>query len=315
MSTPRDKRVIAFMNQKGGVGKTTTTVNLGAAIAQTGANVLLIDLDPQAHLTLHVGVDPSSLGSSIYDLLLDDQASPFETVRRVDKRLALLPAEVDLAAAEQELARLDDRNRRLGPRIGPLLEAFDYVLVDCPPSLGLLTLNALSIAGEVIVPMQAHFLALQGLSKLLETVQLVRQNLNPNLRVSGVVLAMHEAHTNLATEVVADLQQFFDQARGQDLPWSAAQIFQPPIRRNIKLAECPSFGQTIFQYAPKCPGAEDYLRLARSVLKQGSGVRDQVTGSTGGDAEPAAQSTEPSNPASVVESDTPVETNETQLVD
>jgi chromosome partitioning protein len=259
-------RIIALINQKGGVGKTTTTVNLGAAIAQAGHRVLLIDLDPQAHLTLHVGIDPASLEASVYDLLIEPDTSAFEIVRQVTDRLAVLPAEVDLAGAEQELSSLPDRHTRLRNKLQPITDAFDYVLLDCPPSLGMLTINGLAAAREVIVPMQAHFLALQGLSKLLETVQLVRQKLNTSLRVSGVVLAMHESHTNLAAEVVNDLQQFFDAARKFAMPWSHARIYQPPVRRNIKLAECPSFGQSIFQYAPTCPGAADYLKLAEDVM-------------------------------------------------
>src|ERR1041385_2943609 len=219
------RRVIALINQKGGVGKTTTTVNLGAAVAEAGKRVLLVDLDPQAHLTLHVGIDPASLETSIYDLLVDDNASAFEVVRKVSDRIAVLPAEVDLAAAEQDLASLPDRHTRLKKKLVPLAEAFDYVLLDCPPSLGMLTINALAAAHEVIVPMQAHFLALQGLSKLLETVQLIRQRVNTSLRVSGVVLAMHEAQTNLANEVVNDLQQFFDSARKFAMPWSNARIY------------------------------------------------------------------------------------------
>jgi chromosome partitioning protein len=260
------RRIIALINQKGGVGKTTTTVNLGAAIAESGRRVMLVDLDPQAHLTLHTGIDPASLEASVYDLLIEDDVSGFEVVRRVSDHLAVLPAEVDLAAAEQELSALPDKHIRLRKKLAPVVEAFDYVLLDCPPSLGLLTINALAAAHEVIVPMQAHFLALQGLSKLLETVQLVRQRLNTSLKVSGVILAMHEGHTNLATEVVSDLQQFFEAARKFAMPWSGAVIYGPPIRRNIKLAECPSFGQTIFQYAPHCPGAQDYRSLAAAVM-------------------------------------------------
>ena len=274
-------RVIALMNQKGGVGKTTTTVNLGAAIASAGKRVLLVDLDPQSHLTLHVGIDGGKLESTAYDLLLDNAVSAFEVVREVGENLAAIPSEVGLAGAEPELARLPDKHTRLKTKLDPLLDAFDYILIDCPPSLGLLTLNALAAAGEVIVPMQAHFLALQGLSKLLESVQLVRKKINPSLTVSGVVLAMHEGHTRLASEVVGDLERFFDSARKFSLPWSHTVIFQPPIRRNIKLAECPSFGQTIFQYEPACPGAVDYRSLADSVMAA-HGSKLTVQSSTSG---------------------------------
>lgn len=267
----RPPRIIALMNQKGGVGKTTTTVNLGAALAELGHRVLFVDLDPQAHLTLHLGIDPTDpeqTDATVYDLLVDDETSPFDLVREAGENMAVIGAEVDLAAAEHELAAADDRNDRLRTRLAPVLEAFDFVLIDCPPSLGLLTINALAMAGEVIVPMQAHFLALQGLSKLLETVQLVRQQMNPKLRVSGVVLAMHDRQTNLATEVVEDLRGFFEASRKMAMPWSDAVIYEPPIRRNIKLAECPSFGQTIFEYEPHCAGARDYERLAKSVVAQ-----------------------------------------------
>jgi chromosome partitioning protein len=268
-SEPRKTRVIALMNQKGGVGKTTTTVNLGAALAQLGSRVLFVDLDPQGHLSLHLGVDPSHLEASVYDLIIDPDVTAESVTRNVGERLDVIPAEVDLAAAEQELANEPDKQLRLKAKLKPLLSKYDYIFFDCPPSLGLLTLNGLAAAGEVIVPMQAHFLALQGLSKLLETVQLVRQGVNTSLKVSGVVLAMHEANTNLAMEVVADLKNFFDSSRKMSMPWSGAVIYQPPIRRNIKLAESPSFGQTIFQYAPFCPGAVDYQALAESVRSQG----------------------------------------------
>jgi len=261
-----ETRIIAVMNQKGGVGKTTTTVNLGAAMADLGRRTLLVDLDPQAHLTLHTGIDPSDLDASVYDLLTDPALDAAPLLRTINEHLAVLPAEVDLAGAEQDLHDAADRHDRLRSRLRTLADRFDVILLDCPPSLGLLTINALAAADEVIVPMQAHFLALQGLSKLFETVQLVRQNMNTALKVSGVILCMHDAHTRLAGEVVDDLNQFFTASRPLAMPWSGAVIYEPPIRRNIKLAECPSFGQTIFQYAPQCAGAEDYRALARAVL-------------------------------------------------
>ena len=264
----RCQRIAALMNQKGGVGKTTTAVNLGAALADQQADVLMIDLDPQAHLTLHLGLEPTDLDGTVYDLLLDDQTTPEAIARRVEPRLTVLPSEVDLAGAETELAERPDRQMILKRRIGSYVQQFDYVLIDCPPSLGLLTINALALAREVIVPMQAHFLALQGLSKLLETVQLVRKQVNPTLRVAGIVLCLHDGHTKLAGEVVSDLEKFFQASRPLAMPWSGASIYSPPIRRNIKLAECPSFGQTIFRYASWCAGAHDYRQLARAIMAE-----------------------------------------------
>ena len=280
--SPRRSRIVAFMNQKGGVGKTTTTVNLGAALAEAGSRVLLIDLDPQAHMTLHVGVDPESLESSVYDVLLDEKADPRETIQQVGDNLWVLPAETSLAGIESELAprMVDGRAQRallqrcrsmlnIGPDGMPGDDCpYDFIFMDCPPSLGLLTINGLILAREVIVPMQAHFLALQGLSKLLETINLMRQGFNPSLTVSGIALCMHERQTILANEIVADLTSFIEQSRGTDAPWAEAELLQPFIRRNIKLAEGPSFGQTIFQYEPTCAGAQDYRAMAQSVLAQ-----------------------------------------------
>lgn len=269
-----ESRLIAMMNQKGGVGKTTSAVNLGAALAAMGRRVLLVDLDPQAHLSLSVGLNPDELSNSIYDLLIDDDLNAADVIQSVSENLDVIPAEVNLAGAETELApkmATGLAQRILASKVEPLLKVgsgYDFVIVDCPPSLGLLTINALVLCDEVFVPMQAHFLALQGLSKLLETVNLIRQSFNPSLQVTGVICCMHEGQTNLANEVVADVTAFLDGSRGQDVPWRQAQVLAPPIRRNIKLAESPSFGQTIFDYAPHCAGARDYERLAESVLAQ-----------------------------------------------
>ena len=267
-------RAIALMNQKGGVGKTTTVVSLGAAMAQAGRRVCLSDLDPQANLTLHLGIDPREAESTVYDVLLDPQCPARQAVQQARPNLDVIPAEVDLAAAETELADRSDRQRILLEKLASIAHGYDVVLFDCPPSLGLLTLNALAAAQEVFVPMQAHFLALQGVGKLLETVARVSESVNQDLRVSAVILCMHEAQTTLAREVVADLDAFFERARDQDVPWRSCRVLRPAIRRNIKLAEAPSFGETIFDYAPWCAGANDNRRLAERLLQQWDRARE-----------------------------------------
>lgn len=263
---PASPRVIAMLNQKGGVGKTTSTVNLGAALAEAGQRVCLIDLDPQAHLTFHLGIDPQAVERSMYDLLTDPECYASEAIINARPNLDVILSETDLAAAESELALVENRQTILRDKFASMAQSYDVVLLDCPPSLGLLTLNALSLAGEVFVPMQAHFLALQGVGKLLETVGLVCQSMNPNLRVTGIVLCMHEHQTTLAKEIVNDLDAFFHDAASQPVPWSTCKVLKPAIRRNVKLAEAPSFGKTIFDYEPWCPGALDYRMLARELL-------------------------------------------------
>ena len=258
-------RIIAMMNQKGGVGKTTTTVNLGAALAEAGRRVCLVDMDPQAHLTINYGIEPRGDHCSLYDVLVDGKGF-LEAVQNVGRGIAVVPSSIDLAAAEVELVAVLGREMILKRRLDVTVHDFDYMLLDCPPSLGLLTINALAVADEVIIPMQPHFLALQGVGKLLETVALVNRRMNPRLKVSGIALTMFDSQTKLSGEVVEDLCKFIESANGQDLPWSGAKVFKTRIRRNIKLAECPSFGKTIFQYEPMSNGATDYRALAREVM-------------------------------------------------
>ncbi len=284
-------RIIAFMNQKGGVGKTTTTANLGAALAEAGKNICLIDLDPQAHLTINYGVETTGGLPSLYEVLVDDKPIA-DAMRRISDNISLVPSSIDLAAAEIELVSIIGRETLLKRQIEAAGFNHDFVLLDCPPSLGLLTINALAVATEVIIPMQPHFLALQGVGKLLETVQLVNRRMNPHLRVSGIVLTMFDSNAKLSTEVVGDLSGFVDNAAGKNLPWSGARIFNTRIRRNIKLAESPSFGQDILRYEPSSNGAADYRALAKEVLEMMPGASASV-------AQPASPEPPATGPAPI----------------
>jgi chromosome partitioning protein len=264
-------RVIALMNQKGGVGKTTTTVNLGAALAEYGKRVCLMDLDPQAHLTINYGVEPTPEIPSLYDVLVDGLPL-LDALLGIDKGISLVPSSIDLAAAEIALVSVLGREmllkKRLEAAIADATKEFDYdfVLLDCPPSLGLLTLNGLAMANEVLIPMQPHFLALQGVAKLLETVHLVSKRMNPGLKVAGIVLTLFDAQAKLSSEVVSELEAFIEAAKGKNMPWSGAKVFETKIRRNIKLAESPGHGEHIIKYDPGSNGAADYRALARELL-------------------------------------------------
>ncbi len=265
-------RRIAIINQKGGVGKTTTTVNVGMGLARAGHRVLLIDLDPQAHLSLHLGVDPAAGRPGVYELLTGAGSIAKARVK-AGNNLWLVGSSIDLAAAELELGGTPGRETLLRELLNQHLKAnasgrsslYDFVLMDCPPSLNVLTVNSLCAATEVLIPLQPHYLALQGLGKLLETVALVRR-INPGLTVTGVVVCLHDAGTRLGAEVVEDVRAFFENDRGKPVPWSEARVFSTIIRRNIKLAESPSYGQSIYDYAPDSNGARDYEQLVRELV-------------------------------------------------
>jgi chromosome partitioning protein len=284
-------RRIAVLNQKGGVGKTTTAVNLSAALAMAGHKTLVLDLDPQAHATLHLGLLPGRSGPSLYEVLTD--GLPLASVRReVGPNLSICGSHIDLAGAELELLGTVGREVILRDQLAADSEPYDFVLMDCPPSLSVLTLNALCAANEVLIPLQAHFLALHGLSKLLETVNLVSKRVNRELKVGGIVLCLYDAGTRHGGEVIEDLETFFVGRRNADAPWADAKVFKTRIRRNIRLAECPSFGQSIFQYAPTSRGAGDYASLAAELSGQAAAEMwagaDEGTAAETGDSTDAA---------------------------
>lgn len=257
-------RTIAVLNQKGGVGKTTTVVNTAAALATKGLAVAVIDLDPQAHLTIHLGIEPENIKRGSYEVLLQS-AKLEETLVFVRKNLWLSAANINLVGAESELVSVIGRETILAEAVKPVRDNFDYLFIDCPPSLGLLTLNALAAADEVFIPLQPHFLALQGFSKLLQTIGLVNKRINSKLKVSSILLCMFDSRNSLSGEVKADVEQFLGNAHNTDSPWSEAEIIPIQIRRNIKLAEAPSYGKTIFEYDKNCNGAADYEKVAEYI--------------------------------------------------
>ena len=254
-------RTIAIINQKGGVGKTTTAVNLGAALALRGRRTLIVDIDPQANLTIHLGIPLGDLKHTTYSILVGDSTPKDAVLPTSTENLFVLPTNIDLSGAELELVTMMGRETILRDRMEPFLEenAFDFIFLDCPPSLGLLSINALATCNEVFIPVQTEFFALHGMAKLYEVIDLVRRRINPELRLSGIIPSLVDKRTNLSAEVISELQTFF-----------SSQVFRSRIRQNVRLAEAPSHGQTIFEYAPESVGAQDYDDLAAEILGESS---------------------------------------------
>ncbi len=253
-------RVIAVANQKGGVGKTTTAINLAACLAEEQERtVLLVDIDPQGNSTSGLGIDRQILSESIYDALIDDVPVRRTVRATVMKNLKVVPSTMDLAGAEIELVSIMARETRLRKVLKDIRHEFDYVLVDCPPSLGLLTVNALTAADRVLIPIQCEYYALEGLTQLLSSIRLVQRNLNPSLELEGVLLTMFDGRTNLSIEVADEVKRYF---RGQ--------MFRTIIPRNVRLSEAPGHGKPIIHYDPSSRGAEVYSELAREVVSSGA---------------------------------------------
>ncbi len=252
-------RSIAFMNQKGGVGKTTCVVNLGAALAHEGRRVLMVDIDPQANLSLHWNIDIHELEKSVYTMITGQCSAREATLIDFRPNLSILPTNIDLSGAEIELVNTVGRETVLRTALAPFLEeeSFDFVFFDCPPSLGLLSLNALTASREVFIPLQTEFFALQGMTRLLDVVELIRTRMDHPLEITGIIPTLYDTRTNLSREVENEIREFF-----------ADRVFRSVIHSNVRLAEAPSHGKTIFEYAPDSKGAQDFTALAAEVLAQ-----------------------------------------------
>lgn len=249
-------RIIAIANQKGGVGKTTTSINLSASLAEKGKKVLVIDTDPQGNTTSGFGVDKNELEDTIYELILGECSIEDCIIKDVVDNVSILPANVNLAAAEIELIGVERKEFILKKEVDWIKDQYDFIIIDCPPSLNVLTINALTTANSVLVPIQCEYYALEGLSQLIHTVNLVKERLNPDLEMEGVVFTMYDSRTNLSMQVVENVKNHLNQT-----------VYNTLIPRNIRLAEAPSYGEPINMYDPKSAGAEAYMRLAEEVIR------------------------------------------------
>jgi len=254
---PKEAKVFAIVNQKGGVAKTTTAINLASYLGSFGKQVLLIDLDPQGNATSGVGLNKALLDETIYQVLVDDLSMKQAVCLTSEANVNIVPSSLDLAAAEMEMLNLISRETRLKQAIKPLLPYYDVIFIDCPPSLGVLTINALTASNGVLIPVQSEYYALEGLGQLLKTIKLVENSLNPSLSIAGAIVTMYDVRTNLSKEVRDDLLQYLGD-----------KVFDAVIPRNVDLSEAPSFGKSIQHYAPFCKGAEAYRALAEEFLKR-----------------------------------------------
>lgn len=249
-------KTIAICNQKGGTGKTTTAINLSVAMSMLGKKILLVDIDSQANATSGLGIDKKKIDNSVYNVLVDNLAIRDVIMSKLDIKMSILPSSPDLAGAEIELVPLLNREYRLKKALEVVIPEFDFIFIDCPPSLGLLTINALTAANSIIIPVQCEYYALEGLTQLLNTITLVRNNINPNLEIEGVLLTMADYRTNLTQEVISEIRSYFKE-----------KAYQTVIPRNIRITEAPSFGKPIFLYDKDSIGAKKYWELACEVLK------------------------------------------------
>lgn len=251
-------KAIAIFNQKGGVGKTTTNINLSACLAMKGKKVLVVDIDPQGNTTSGIGIVKRKLQYTIYDVIVNKDFDISKAILHTKTEgLDILPASVDLAGAEIELVNLEGRERRLKKAIDKVKPLYDFVFIDCPPSLGLLTINSLTAVDSVLIPIQCEFYALEGVSQLMSTVEMVRKNMNPNIEIEGVILSMFDGRTNLSLQVVQEVKKYF-----------GSKVFSTIIPRNVRLAEAPSYGLPIVKYDPKSKGAKAYQQFATELLRR-----------------------------------------------